>query len=137
LAPDNYKVGGLVEAVKSAVDRRRSKRFLVNYPVSYVLEKNREVSAGMAVNLSEGGLLACFFDRISIGAELDLEMFYAHELQFTALSAQARIVWKDIMETSEAIEYQYGIEFMKMDREEKTRLYSLLASINPTHAYST
>jgi hypothetical protein len=85
----------------------------------------------MAMNLSEGGLLAYFFDRIGIGTKLDLEMFYTHELQFTGLNTQARIVWKDIVETSEAIEYQYGIEFIKMDREDKIKLRSLLASMKP------
>lgn len=120
---------------KTEVDRRRFDRFLVDNPISYILKSSNEISTGMAMNLSEGGLLANFFDRINVGSELDLEMFYIFELQFTSLNVQARIVWKDIMETSEAIEYQYGIEFLGMDREEKTRLRKLLASMKPAYRY--
>ncbi len=89
----------------------------------------------MTVNLSEGGLLACLFDRMRVGTQLDLEMFYTSELQFTSLSAQAKIVWKDITEIREAIEYQYGIEFIKINRGEKAKLYKLLDSISPANHY--
>ncbi|NIS59726.1 MAG: hypothetical protein GTO13_03175 [Proteobacteria bacterium] len=114
-------------------DRRRFDRFPVDYPISYISEDNSDMSGGMAVNLSEGGLLAHLFDRISVGTELDLEMFYTSELQFTSLSAQAKIVWKDIKETREAIEYQYGIEFIRINRQDKTKLLRLLASIKPAY----
>jgi hypothetical protein len=122
---------------KPEIDRRRFDRYPVDYPISYVLEASNEISAGKTLNLGEGGLLVYFFDRINVGTELDLEMFYIHELQFTALNAQARIVWKDIMETSEAIEYQYGLEFVGMDREGKTRLCKLLESMKPDHCHPT
>ena len=125
----NHKVGGLVEIQKPEVERRRGDRFHVDYPISYALRSSSEISAGKAANLSEGGLLAYFFDRISVGTELDLEMFYTFGFQFTSLNAQARIVWKDIWETGEGIEYQYGIQFLRMDREEKIKLSKLLASI--------
>ncbi len=125
----------IVEIEQPGSNRRRFDRFLVDYPISYLPESGDEISTGMAVNLSEGGLLAYLFDRLSVGTELDLEMFYASELQFTSLSALARIVWKDIVETREAIEYQYGIEFLKMDREEKIKLYRLLAAIEPSYPY--
>ena len=120
---------------KLGIDRRRFDRFLVDYPVSYNLKSSTVISTGIAMNLSEGGLLAYFFDRINIGSELDLEMFYTSEFQFTSLIVEARIVWKDIIETSEAIEYQYGIEFIRMDREKRTRLHELLASKNPTRSH--
>ena len=120
---------------KSGAERRRFDRYWVDYPISFNLRNNDKISTGMAMNLSEGGLLACFFDRFSVGAELDLEMFYAFELQFTCLTVEARIVWKDIMETSEAIEYQYGLEFTGMEAHEKTRLRRLLASMDPDPSY--
>jgi len=118
-----------VQIQKPEVERRRGDRFDVDYPISYALRSNSEISAGKAVNLSEGGLLAYFFDRISVGTELDVEMFYTFGFQFTSLNAQARIVWKDIWETGEGIEYQYGIQFLRMDREQKIKLSKLLASI--------
>lgn len=126
-----------MEATRPEAERRRCDRISVDYPISYVLEDHGVVFTGMAVNLSEGGLLGYFFDRMSVGTQLNLEMFYIHELQFTALNTQGRIVWKDIMETSEAIEYQYGIEFTKMGREEKARLCNLLTSMKPSRSYST
>ncbi|NIQ37765.1 MAG: hypothetical protein GTN81_04150 [Proteobacteria bacterium] len=119
------------------IERRRFERFLVDYPISYVSQNRAEISTGMAVNISEGGLLAYLFDRIGVGEELDLEMFYASELQFTALSAQARIVWKDVIETSEAINYQYGIKFTRMDKKERIKLAKLLASVHSTYPYPT
>jgi c-di-GMP-binding flagellar brake protein YcgR len=120
---------------KSGIDRRRFHRYFVDYPISYSLKDQPQLFTGIAMNLSEGGLLACFFDRIHIGSELDVEMFYTHELQFTSFNVQAQIVWKDIMETSEAIEYQYGLEFIRMDREEQDKLLRLLTSINPAFPY--
>jgi len=124
-----------VKATGSVPERRRFGRFRVDYPISYLLEGRSEVLTGIAVNLSEGGLLGCFFDRMRVGTRLDLEIFYTHELQFTALNFQGRIVWKDILETSDAIEYQYGIEFTRMDEEQKSRLCSLLASMKPPPPY--
>jgi hypothetical protein len=126
-----------VDTQKPDIERRRSDRFLVDYPISYVSNNSREISTGMAVNLSEGGLLAYLFDRISVGEELDLEMFYVSELQFTALNAQARIVWKDIIETSEAINYQYGIKFTRVDKKERIKLAKLLASVQSAYPYPT
>ena len=124
-----------MDVQKSGIDRRRFYRYSVDYPISYNLKDQPELYTGIAMNLSEGGLLACFFDRIHIGSELDVEMFYTHELQFTSFNVLARIVWKDIMETSEAIEYQYGLEFIRMDREEQDKLLRLLTSINPAFSY--
>jgi len=120
---------------KPTADRRRFYRFPVDYPISYTSEHSHDISTGMTVNLSEGGLLACLFDRISVGTQLDLEMFYTSELQFTSLSAQAKIIWKDITEIREAIEYQYGIEFIKINRGEKAKLCKLLDSIRPAYHY--
>jgi hypothetical protein len=124
-----------VDIQKAGADRRRFDRYLVDYPISYNLKNINDISTGLAMNLSEGGLLACFFDRIGVGAELDLEMFYAFELQFTCLTVEAKIVWKDIMETSEAIEYQYGLEFTGMDQHQRNRLRRLLASMDSTQFY--
>ena len=129
------RVGGFVNIQKTGADRRRFHRYRVDYPISYNLKNINDISTGMAMNLSEGGLLACFFDRISVGAELDLEMFYTFELQFTCLTVEAKIVWKDIMETSEAIEYQYGLEFTGMDQHERNRLRKLLASMHSSQCY--
>ncbi len=114
---------------KPGVDRRRCDRISVDYPLSYTPKCSGEISAGIAVNLSEGGLLGCLFDRISVGTILDLEMFYTFGLQFTSLNVEGRIIWKDIWETAEAIEYQYGIEFLRMDGMEKAKLFELLASL--------
>jgi len=124
-----------VDTQKPGGDRRRFDRYWVDYPISFNVKDNNEISTGMAMNLSEGGLLVCFFDRFSVGSELDLEMFYAFELQFTCINVEARIVWKDIMETSEAIEYQYGLQFVGMDSGEKIRLRRLLASMDPDQCY--
>jgi c-di-GMP-binding flagellar brake protein YcgR len=128
-------MGASVGEPKREVERRRFDRFPVELPISYALVSTSDVSTGMAVNLSEGGLLGYFLDRIGIGTELDLEVFYTYQCQFTALSAQARIVWKDIIETTEAIEYQYGMEFTEMEKGQKSKLRKLLASIKPTSPY--
>jgi c-di-GMP-binding flagellar brake protein YcgR len=125
-----------VDIQKPNVDRRKYERFSIDYPISYALKNRDDIATGMAMNLSEGGLLAYCFDRIHVGCELDLEMFYAFELQFTALNTEARIVWKDIIETGESIEYQYGIEFTRMDKTEKNRLRRLLASMDPAACYA-
>ena len=126
-----------MDVQKSDIDRRRFHRYVVDYPISYNLKDQPELFTGIAMNLSQGGLLACFFDRIHVGSELDLEMFCTLELQFTSLNVLARIAWKDIMETSEAIEYQYGLEFIRIDREEKNKLLRLLTSINPAFSYQS
>ena len=118
---------------KPGIERRRYPRFPVEYPISYAEKPGLGVSTGMAMNLSEGGLLAYFHDRMTVGTELDLEMFYTYRHQFTSLNTEARIVWKDIVETSEAIQYQYGIEFTGMDPQERVRLRNLLGSIGPPH----
>jgi len=124
-----------VDTQKPEINRRRFDRFLVDYPISYNLKESGQTDTGVAMNLSEGGLLASFFDRLSVGSELDLEMFYAFDLQFTSFNVEARIVWKDILETSEAIQYQYGIEFTNMGKEDKARLRKLLASMGSTTSY--
>jgi hypothetical protein len=123
-----------VEPQTPEAERRRHTRFPVDYPISYALTDHSEISTGMAMNLSQGGLLACLFDRWGIGTELDLEMFYTYDFQFTALKTQARIVWKDILETTEVIQYQYGIEFTGIDMEERNKLRQLLASMKPIHS---
>jgi c-di-GMP-binding flagellar brake protein YcgR len=125
-----------VDTQNTGNDRRKYERFAIDYPISYALKNRDDIATGMAVNLSEGGLLAYCFERILVGSELDLEMFYAFELQFTSLNAEAKIVWKDIVETGESIEYQYGIEFTRMDETEKDRLHRLLASIDDAGCYA-
>ena len=127
----------MMDVQKSDIDRRRFHRYPIDYPISYNLKDQPELFTGLAMNLSQGGLLACFFDRIHVGSELDLEMFCTLELQFTSLNVLGRIAWKDIMETSEAIEYQYGLEFIRIDREQKNKLLRLLTSINPAFSYQS
>jgi len=58
-----------VDTQKPGGDRRRFDRYWVDYPISFNVKDNNEISTGMAMNLSEGGLLVCFFDRFSVGLD--------------------------------------------------------------------
>ena len=100
-------------------ERRTFLRFSVDLPVEY--EKiNSFIPAGRVLNISEGGLLIYFPERMEIGEHLKLRLFFsATGSDLSTIEALVEVVWVEI-DADKAlggIEYRSGVKLIHITQE--------------------
>ena len=106
-------------------ERRKYPRFTIDFPVDCHREDGGKGFVGKAVNASEGGLMVCFMESMSIGAKLILSMLFNLDYQLTEINARCQVVWKDVGLVSEFSGYQYGLKFLEIEEYDISKLKRL------------
>ncbi len=110
------------------LERRRYPRFKINLPVDYYRVDTPVKQAGGALNASEGGLEIYFPERIEIGEQLKLKLFFSSsESELKAVEVLAEVVWVDIL--SGEGEYRSGVRFLDIPSDDFIKLKSFLHSL--------
>ena len=111
-------------------ERRKFPRFSVDLPVEY--EKiDSFIPAGRVLNISEGGLLIYFPERMEIGEHLKLRLFFsAIGSDLSAIEALVEIVWVEIDADKELGDYRSGVKFIYITRENMNSLKTFLINLS-------
>jgi c-di-GMP-binding flagellar brake protein YcgR len=109
-------------------ERRKYPRFNVDLPVEY--SKPDLISKpGRATNVSEGGLLLYFPERMEIGQHLSLKLFFSFGLELKTIETLVQVVWMDIDPGKDWGEYRTGVKFLDISPESLDTLKSFLKSL--------
>ena len=111
-------------------ERRKFPRFSVDLPVEY--EKvNSFTPAGRVINISEGGLLIYFPERMEIGQHLKLRFFFsALGSNLKAIEALVEVVWVEIDAGEELGDYRSGVRFVSITPENMNCLRTFLLKLS-------
>jgi hypothetical protein len=106
-------------------DRRKYGRCTIRLPLEY-WQPDDVCRGAMAENLSEGGLLIHSHQAMPVGKELKVTLFFPNEYKFDGIMAVGKITWKGACSETDWMGYRYGLEFVRISREDSQKLARLL-----------
>lgn len=111
-------------------ERRKYPRFSIDLPIEYYRIDSSTRNAGRALNISEGGLLIYFPERIEIGQLLRLKIFFASGSDLFSMEALGEVVWVDIHLGEGWGDYKSGVKFIDVAQKDMTKLKDFLMSLS-------
>ncbi len=111
-------------------ERRKFPRFSVDLPVEYE-RIDSFIPAGRVLNISEGGLLIYFPERMEVGERLKLRLFFsAIGSDLSAIEALVEVVWVEIDGDKEFGDYRSGVKFIYITPENMNSLKTFLINLS-------
>ena len=110
-------------------ERRAFPRFSVDLPVEYE-KMGSFVPGGRAPNISEGGLLIYFSERMEVGQYLKIKVFFSNigsDLQ--SIEAVVEVVWREVDADKELEAYRTGVKFVSISADDLTHLKNFVANL--------
>ena len=111
-------------------ERRKYPRFNIDLPIEYYRSDSPVSNAGRARNVSEGGLLIYFPERIEIGQHLRLKLFFTSGPVLQSIEALGEVVWVDIHLGEGWGDYKSGVKFIETSQEDMAKLRDFLKSLS-------
>jgi hypothetical protein len=106
-------------------DRRKYARYPIRLPLEYWQPDDVRRGA-MVENLSEGGLLIHSHQAMPVGKELRVTIFFPNEYKFDGITALGKITWRGVRSETDWMGYRYGLEFVRISREDSEKIARLL-----------
>lgn len=111
-------------------ERRHYPRFSVDLPVEYSIEESSSVYSARTGNISEGGLLIYLPERIEIGKQLRMKLFFSLGSHLNSIDMLAEVVWHDIHLGKGWGDYRCGVKFIDISDENLNKLKDFLKSLS-------
>ena len=110
-------------------ERRKFPRFSVDLPVEYE-KMGSFVPGGRASNISEGGLLIYFSERMEVGQHLWLKLFFNNlGSDLKSIEAVAEVVWREANADQGLEAHRTGVKFVSISGDDLTHLIDFVASL--------
>ncbi len=107
-------------------ERREFPRTTLELPLEYRGQEISHLKGGLAINVSEGGLLIHLVNDLPVGTKLTVGVLFPKEFELSRFEAAAQIVWKEIYCTEDWTGYQYGLRFVEIKESDFCRLEEVL-----------
>jgi len=115
----------------AAPEKRKYPRFSANFPVKYSTTDSFFKSA-QAANASEGGLLVCLPEKMHIGQQLALKLFFPSRSGLNIVETVVQVIWMGIrLRKDWTWDYRTGVKFEDISPEDMTTLKNFLTSLAP------
>lgn len=111
-------------------ERRKYPRFNIDLPIEYYRIDSPIGNAGRARNISEGGLLIYFPERLEIGQHLKLKLFFTSGSDLHSMEVLGEVVWVDIHLGEGWGDYKSGVKFIDTSQEDMTKLKDFLKRLS-------
>lgn len=111
-------------------ERRKYPRFNVDLPIEYHRIDSPIGKAGKAGNISEGGLLIYFPERVEIGQHLKLKLFFTSGSDLHSMEVLGEVVWVDIHLGEGWGDYKSGVKFIDTSQEDMIKLKDFLKRLS-------
>jgi c-di-GMP-binding flagellar brake protein YcgR len=112
------------------IERRKYRRFPVRLPVEYYRADSPTSQTGQALDASEGGLQILFPERMDIGQNLRLKLFFSSGSELNAIEMLAQVVWMNTQLGEGEKHYRSGVRFINISSEDATKLKNFSASLS-------
>jgi c-di-GMP-binding flagellar brake protein YcgR len=110
-------------------EKRKYRRFNIDLPLEYSRLHSPVNQRGRTINVSEGGLLIYFSEKLEIGQLLKLKLFFPSDPSLNTIEAVAEVVWQDIHLGEGWGDYRLGVKFTDISAEDMTKLRTFLAGL--------
>ena len=110
-------------------ERRKHPRFNVDFPIEYS-PAGIFVKHGRAVNASEGGLLLYLQEKMEVGKQLVLKLFFASDSEMNPIQTLVQMVWIDTHLGEEWGDYRTGVKFVDISPMDLDTLKNFLRSLS-------
>jgi c-di-GMP-binding flagellar brake protein YcgR len=107
--------------------RRRYPRFNIHLPIEYYRINSSITHTG---NISEGGSLIYFLEEMDTPQYLRLKLFFSLGSELNTIKVLAKVVWMDNHLSEDPEYYPYGVRFIHMSLEDRTKLRNFIKSLS-------
>ena len=111
-------------------NKRKHPRLPMDFPLEYRFMDSSYAYGGLVINGSLRGLLIHSVKDIPIGTRLTVSVMFPKEFQLTNFEVLTEIVWKNAFTSEDWNGFQYGVKFIRIKREDLSRLIQLLSLIS-------
>ena len=115
----------------ASLERRKHKRYSVNLPAEYHRVDSSIASSGQTGNVSEGGLLLYSQEKMDVGQQLRLKIFFSLAAEMHEMEALAEIAWVGTLLEEKWGSHSHGVKFVRMSPEDRAKLEEFLKTITP------
>lgn len=112
------------------LERRNYPRFSVDLPVEYSFEDASLTYSARIGNISEGGLLVYFPEKIEIGKRLKMRLFFSSGRDLNKIEMLTEVVWHDIHLEKDWGDYRSGVKFIDISEENLNKLKNFLKMLS-------
>ena len=112
------------------LERRGYPRFAVDLPIEYCRIDSSVSSSGRVIDASEGGLLLYLPERMEIGQQLRLKLFFTSGSDLNAIEMLTEVVWVDIHLGKDWGDYRLGTKFIDVSSADWEKLHHFLKSLS-------
>ncbi len=112
------------------IERRKYPRFSIDLPIEYRVLDSPATHTGRALNASEGGLLVYLPEKMEVGQQLALKLFFHSGVQMNIIEMIGEVIWIDIHLEMNWGDYRTGLKFIDISSENLQRLKSFLLSLS-------
>jgi len=110
------------------IERRRYPRINVDLPIEYN-HTTIEIQQARTGNASEGGLLLYLQERMELGQQLRMKLFFPSDSGLGSIETLVEIVWMDIYLEKDWREYRTAVRFVDISPEDLERLKDFLRGL--------
>jgi c-di-GMP-binding flagellar brake protein YcgR len=111
-------------------ERRKHPRFNVDLPVEYTRVESTLRQTGRALNASEGGLLIYFPERMEIGQQLRVKLYFSVGTDLESVECFVEVVWVDIHLGESWGDHRSGVKFVDVSSEDLNKIRKFLKSLS-------
>jgi c-di-GMP-binding flagellar brake protein YcgR len=111
-------------------ERRKHPRFNVDLPVEYTRMESTLRQTGKALNASEGGLLIYFPERMEIGQQLRVKLYFSAGTDLESVECFVEVVWVDIHLGESWGDHRSGVKFVDVSSEDLNKIRKFLKSLS-------
>jgi hypothetical protein len=112
------------------LERRRYRRFPIRLPIEYYWADSPINQTGQALDASEGGLQILFPERMEIGQNLNLKLFFSSGSELNTIEMLAEVVWINTQLGEGEKHYRSGVRFINISPEDMNKLKNFSASLS-------
>ncbi len=110
-------------------ERRRSPRFSVDLPIEYSRLEAAEKNPGRTGNASEGGLMLFLGQKLEVGQDLRIKIFFHSEPRLRSIEVTGRVAWTEIPFAKEG-DYRCGVQFTQIAPEDLAQFRQFLDQLS-------
>ncbi len=112
------------------LERRKHPRFSVDLSIEYYRTDRLAGAFGRVLDISQGGLLIYFYERMEIGQHLRLKLSFSLGSELKTIQFLAEVVWVDLLIDEDLEDNRTGVKFVDISPDDMIKLKDFLLSLS-------
>jgi len=103
-------------------ERRTYRRFPMRLPIEYLRAESPINRTGHALDASEGGLQILFPERVEVGQNMKIKVYFSSDSGLNTIEMVVEVVWVNTALAEGERHYRSGVRFTSISPENMTKL---------------